>query len=138
MQIYSDCCDWLAKRVHGPVPDTGHLSEPQRLKLENALFDRSWTPAMAAFVLGGAVLIPFLFLLVGYVRWLVVVPIAVFALMVAMPIVQVVSYGRERRATIEELRRLGPLPNCPDCGYDLRATPDRCPECGADVGPIAP
>ena len=32
-------------------------------------------------------------------------------------------------------RRLAARRRCPDCGYDLRATPGRCPECGGGVPP---
>lgn len=40
----------------------------------------------------------------------------------AMPLMRLVAFARR-----EKKQRKG---YCPECGYDLRATPRRCPECG--------
>jgi hypothetical protein len=40
---------------------------------------------------------------------------------------------RKRQDEIRQQRRVQGL--CPECGYDLRATPGRCPECGAAATP---
>jgi hypothetical protein len=47
------------------------------------------------------------------------------ALASVLPASRLLKVNRERR------RRLAG--NCPACGYDLRATPERCPECGTAV-----
>jgi hypothetical protein len=70
--------------------------------------------------LNAALFIPWQLLTLPY--WLVMIPSAVAPLIFVR--------GAIRR------RRILPANMCRQCGYDLRATPDRCPECGAVPRPL--
>jgi len=57
--------------------------------------------------------------------WIAIVPIWFLMMLFAIaPTVWTIRYRRRRRRERAE----GKL--CLNCGYDLRATPERCPECG--------
>jgi hypothetical protein len=61
-----------------------------------------------------------------YVEWTAQAPHWFLASATApLPLAWCAFYLRRRRRTHERL--------CPNCGYDLRATPDGCPECGAII-----
>jgi len=62
-------------------------------------------------------------------RWIAAPHWSICLLTAGMPLL----YARRWRRAL--LNRRG-LTDCRNCGYDLRATPDRCPECGAISGKI--
>jgi hypothetical protein len=63
--------------------------------------------------------------------WSVTLPMwAVILLTLALPMRTATQLWRARRRR----RRLS-AGMCPDCGYDLRGSPERCPECGRETPP---
>jgi hypothetical protein len=70
----------------------------------------------------------------GYVvrvtAYVLELPHWVLALVFALP--PIVSAVQRSRAGRKRSRGL-----CPQCGYDLRASPDRCPECGAAAATVS-
>ena len=134
LDLYFAFFGWLARRLYGPMPSTGHLTSRQHAQLREALFARisrrTWLTAAAVIILG-----PALLALVLNLRWLWLPVLLLAACVIVVPVVIVLAYGRERRALVEELRRARLLTHCPHCGYDLRATPGRCPECGDAAEP---
>jgi hypothetical protein len=55
---------------------------------------------------------------------IIAVPYWLITVVLSSPLLHALLVARRRRR--RSARQL-----CPDCGYDLRATPRRCPECGA-------
>ena len=56
--------------------------------------------------------------------------VVILALVVTGIVVSILRYKlKAQRSQLVDRRRKDGL--CPECGYDLRATPGRCPECGA-------
>lgn len=80
---------------------------------------------LALILLGGAILVA---------RWLWLAPMSLGAKLYVAAFLLLNGFA----VTVLVFRRLRQIPTerrdsgqCLQCGYDLRATPDRCPECGA-------
>ena len=95
-----------------PMPQLNPIQQMQLYNAESAA-------RMARPVLEGS----------SYWEW--TVPAWLAAAVTALPPALWFALWRRRRRILREGR-------CPDCGYDLRASPERCPECGRETGSPAP
>lgn len=89
---------------------------------------------MHVFVVPGVALVIFGLAIVGFVEivppgpWHTGIKVIGWSLMIIGHILSGVAFFQTRRLKRRLARGL-----CPNCGYDLRATPDRCPECGIEA-----
>jgi len=112
-----------------PLPTPGYEFKRTSNRFDGRLNlqpQRSWTPIAVTFAedklqLGGAT---HRAVAVRFYLW----PVALVGMILAIAWL----------STAWHRRRLRALGYCKQCGYDLRATPDRCPECGAVAEKTAP
>ena len=62
---------------------------------------------------------------VNYERFVWVPWWAIFVSLIPIAAPTIFHFSRQRRRRIRAMNN-----QCANCGYDIRATPDRCPECG--------
>jgi hypothetical protein len=109
---------------------------PRVPRLSRVILHHPHRPAVQDHVLAYG---PFIAVVTFAIVSILHIPVVAERPMLSIPILVILldasaRWGRNRSDVLKEYRQKHPPPpppRCPDCGYDLRATPHQCPECGA-------